>query len=177
MFVKFGIDFVVIAHKKSHAVIWQVLVQIFCTLLGIFCHLAWQLEVQLARLVILGWTMGMGPSACVLAAALSLTPSCDVFRTPIKMQGQNGNESDWKDEICSKLSADTSYDMSFLKVIWRKEGKPFYVKYKQYYVGNCLSRIDLASRIAASWPGALEEMYRRAIAVWWRISFWAVATL
>ena len=55
------------------------------TALGIAC-LKLPTEVQLARLVILGWTMGMGPSACVLAAALSLTPSCDVFRTPIKMQ-------------------------------------------------------------------------------------------
>lgn len=41
-------------------------------------------EVAAARMVILGWAMNLGPSACVLAAALSLTPSCDVFRTPMK---------------------------------------------------------------------------------------------
>ena len=44
-------------------------------------------QVHLARLVVLGWTMDMGPSACVLAAALSLTPSCDVFLTPMNTQG------------------------------------------------------------------------------------------
>ena len=46
-------------------------------------------QVHLARLVVLGWTMDMGPSACVLAAALSLTPSCHVFLTPMNTQGAN----------------------------------------------------------------------------------------
>ncbi|CAL1165137.1 unnamed protein product [Cladocopium goreaui] len=56
------------------------------TALGIAC-LKLPAEVHLARLVVLGWTMDMGPSACVLAAALSLTPSCDVFLTPMNTQG------------------------------------------------------------------------------------------
>eukprot|EP00930_Biecheleria_cincta_P091040 TRINITY_DN8053_c0_g1_i1.p1 TRINITY_DN8053_c0_g1~~TRINITY_DN8053_c0_g1_i1.p1 ORF type:complete len:1502 (-),score=261.44 TRINITY_DN8053_c0_g1_i1:71-4576(-) len=51
------------------------------TALGVAC-LKLPADPQLARLVMLGWIIGCGVDALVLAAALSLSPSCDVFRTP-----------------------------------------------------------------------------------------------
>eukprot|EP00435_Cladocopium_sp_Y103_P016914 s760_g4.t1 len=81
------------------------------TALGIAC-LKLPAEVHLARLVVLGWTMGMGPSACVLAAALSLTPSCDVFLTPMNTQGDLDKYS--LDLLQMSISARTKYDGGWL---------------------------------------------------------------
>eukprot|EP00931_Biecheleriopsis_adriatica_P086333 TRINITY_DN61027_c0_g1_i1.p1 TRINITY_DN61027_c0_g1~~TRINITY_DN61027_c0_g1_i1.p1 ORF type:complete len:1595 (-),score=329.26 TRINITY_DN61027_c0_g1_i1:55-4839(-) len=51
------------------------------TALGAAC-LKLPVDVPLARLVVLGWAIGCGADTAVLAAALSLSPSCDVLRTP-----------------------------------------------------------------------------------------------
>lgn len=51
------------------------------SVLGAAC-LKLPVDVGLARLVVLGWALGSAVEAAILAAALSLTPSCDVLRTP-----------------------------------------------------------------------------------------------
>lgn len=81
------------------------------TALGIAC-LKLPAEVHLARLVVLGWTMDMGPSACVLAAALSLTPSCDVFLTPMNTQGDLDGYS--LSLLQNSISARAKYDGGWL---------------------------------------------------------------
>lgn len=81
------------------------------TALGIAC-LKLPAEVHLARLVVLGWSMNMGPSACVLAAALSLTPSCDVFLTPMNTQGDLDRWS--SDLLRNSIAARTKYDGGWL---------------------------------------------------------------
>lgn len=46
------------------------------------------LDVPLARFVVLGWSLGSPVEAAVLAGAMSLPRSCDVFRTPFNSQNR-----------------------------------------------------------------------------------------
>lgn len=44
-------------------------------------------DVPLGRLVVMGWALGWAHDAVILAAALALSPSCDVLRTPFNSGG------------------------------------------------------------------------------------------
>lgn len=80
------------------------------TALGIAC-LKLPTEVVLARLVVIGWAMGMSESACILAAALSLTPSCDVLRTPVNTRDELKDEDlkRLKNTVDARSKADRGY--------------------------------------------------------------------
>lgn len=51
------------------------------TVLGT-AYLKLPVDVTLGRLIVMGWVLDRSAEACMMAAALSLTPSCDVLRTP-----------------------------------------------------------------------------------------------
>merc|ERR1712176_835391 len=45
-------------------------------------------DIGLGRLVVLGWVLGCSADAIILAAALSLAPSCDALRTPFNTRSE-----------------------------------------------------------------------------------------
>jgi len=57
------------------------------SILGTAC-LKLPVDVPLGRLVVLGWALGCPGDAAMMAAALSLAPSCDVLRTPFNTKSE-----------------------------------------------------------------------------------------
>ncbi|CAJ1327557.1 unnamed protein product [Effrenium voratum] len=94
------------------------------TALGIAC-LKLPTEVSLARLVILGYGLRCSAAAAVLAAALSLTPSCDVFRTPFSTR-------EWLEPSDVTLLRDTISARRQADGQWRSEPLTIYNMCKEW---------------------------------------------
>lgn len=76
------------------------------SVLGVAC-LKLPLDVGLARLVVLGWTFGCAVEMVIMAAALTLVPSCDVLRTPFNSK----SELSWDDRSILQTSIEVRQRM------------------------------------------------------------------